>query len=198
MATVFRKLNLKDQLEIHVLRAPASFEPELARLTGVRVVRDTRGTRPIEFILAFGTKQKQVDQVAKVDQVFTLTGGFDGCLLLLDRPAWEEVSSRLGQRPIGGRAERALRRRFLGHAEEGVSPDRSSRISIPKTLRQYAGIEEGGEAVLMGMGRSLEIWAPDRLAKVLAEGDPDEESIFESLMVGTAAGEGNPAGGSAT
>ena len=32
MATVFEKLNRKDQQEIVVLNAPASFEPEMAKL----------------------------------------------------------------------------------------------------------------------------------------------------------------------
>jgi osmotically inducible protein OsmC len=42
MAT-FAKLNLKDQAEIVVLNAPASFEPELKSLKGVTVRRDAKG-----------------------------------------------------------------------------------------------------------------------------------------------------------
>ena len=66
MATFFQKLNLKDQAEIRVLDAPPSFEPELARLSAVRVVRNAHGARPIEFLLAFTKKQKDVDKVAKI------------------------------------------------------------------------------------------------------------------------------------
>ena len=36
MMPVFQKLNLKDQTEIVVLNAPASFEPELAGLRAIR------------------------------------------------------------------------------------------------------------------------------------------------------------------
>jgi hypothetical protein len=67
MAT-FAKLNLKDQTEIVVLNAPASFEPELKTLKGVTVRRDARGG-DIDFSVAFVTTQKEVDtlgpQVAK-------------------------------------------------------------------------------------------------------------------------------------
>ena len=67
MAT-FAKLNLKDQAEIVVLNAPASFEPELKSLKGVTVRRDARGG-DIDFSLAFVMTQKEVDtlgpQVAK-------------------------------------------------------------------------------------------------------------------------------------
>jgi hypothetical protein len=67
MAT-FAKLNLKDQAEIVVLNAPASFEPELKSLKGVTVRRDAKGG-DIGFSLAFVMTQKEVDalgpQVAK-------------------------------------------------------------------------------------------------------------------------------------
>lgn len=64
----FDKLNLKDQTEIVVLNAPASFEPELKSLKGVAVRRDAKGG-DIDFSLVFVTTQKEVDalgpQVAK-------------------------------------------------------------------------------------------------------------------------------------
>jgi hypothetical protein len=56
----FAKLNLKDQSEIVVLNAPASFEPELKALKGVTVRRDAKGG-DIDFSLAFVMTQKDVD-----------------------------------------------------------------------------------------------------------------------------------------
>jgi len=58
----FAKLNLKDQREIVVLNAPASFEPELKSLEGVTVRRDAKGG-DIDFSLAFVMTQKDVDTV---------------------------------------------------------------------------------------------------------------------------------------
>jgi len=40
MTPLFKKLNLTTQSVIHVLDAPASFEPELASLAGVEVSRE--------------------------------------------------------------------------------------------------------------------------------------------------------------
>lgn len=51
MTALFTKLNLKDQGCVHVLDAPASFEPELAALQGVTVQRSVAG--PVDFALAF-------------------------------------------------------------------------------------------------------------------------------------------------
>jgi hypothetical protein len=56
----FAKLNLKDQAEIVVLNAPASFEPELKALKGVTIRRDPKGG-DIDFSLAFVITQKDVD-----------------------------------------------------------------------------------------------------------------------------------------
>ena len=64
MATLFGKLNLKDQREILVLNAPASFEPELAALDGVAVLRDAKKAKAVHFALAFATRQVEVDAAA--------------------------------------------------------------------------------------------------------------------------------------
>ena len=61
MQSTFTKLNLKDQEKILVLSAPESFEPELAALNGVGIVRDLKDLKQIEFSLAFVTKQNEVD-----------------------------------------------------------------------------------------------------------------------------------------
>jgi hypothetical protein len=64
MASVFGKLNLKDQATILVLGAPDTFEPQIAALHGVTVLRNLRETSDIEFSLAFVTKQNEVDTLA--------------------------------------------------------------------------------------------------------------------------------------
>lgn len=64
MPSTFDKLNLKQQSEIVVLQAPASFEPELAGLRGVTVRRDLQDASAVEFSLAFVTTQTEVDRLA--------------------------------------------------------------------------------------------------------------------------------------
>jgi hypothetical protein len=62
---VFGKLNLKEQQEIVVLDAPASFEAELARLKGVVVHRKAPKNAGVAFALAFVKRQAEVDAAAK-------------------------------------------------------------------------------------------------------------------------------------
>ena len=63
--TTFAKLNLKDQTDIVIVNAPASFEPEVASLRGVTVRRALSEAKQVAFSLAFVTKQKEVDTIAK-------------------------------------------------------------------------------------------------------------------------------------
>ena len=64
MLSTFEKLNLKNGKQIVVLSAPESFEPELAALDGVTVLRSLKDPKQIEFSLAFVTRQKEVDTLA--------------------------------------------------------------------------------------------------------------------------------------
>ena len=61
----FAKLNLKDQKDIVIENAPASFEPEITSLKGVTVRRSMSDAKLVDFFLIFATKQKEVDSLAK-------------------------------------------------------------------------------------------------------------------------------------
>jgi hypothetical protein len=64
MAEVFEKLNLKGQQEIVVLNAPDSFLPHLARLPVLTLHRHIESAPRISFLLAFVTRQSEVDALA--------------------------------------------------------------------------------------------------------------------------------------
>ncbi len=65
MPTLFEKLNLKLQREIVVINAPASFEPELAALKDIVVLRDVKKVKAVHFAIAFATKKAEVDALSK-------------------------------------------------------------------------------------------------------------------------------------
>jgi hypothetical protein len=66
MSPTFHKLNLKDQKQIVVVNAPESFEPELAGLQGVKVLRQPKDLKEIEFFLAFVTTQNEIDTLSNM------------------------------------------------------------------------------------------------------------------------------------
>ncbi|GAB4149594.1 MAG: division/cell wall cluster transcriptional repressor MraZ [Planctomycetota bacterium] len=122
-----------------------------------------------------------LDKLPKEEWKFHLSAGLDRCLLVHDLAGWQVLAQRLGGGVPGSRAHRALCRRFLGHSEE-VVPDNSRRIRIPDPLMKYAGLAPSGQAVLIGSGRVLEIWAPSVLDSTLAEATPEEEELFANLV----------------
>lgn len=64
MHSLFQKLNLKEQTEILVVNAPASFEPVLADLESVTVKRDPESVKAIDFCLVFVEKKAELDRVS--------------------------------------------------------------------------------------------------------------------------------------
>jgi hypothetical protein len=66
MTPLFKKLNLNDQTPLVVVDAPPSFEPELAALDGVQVLREPAEAAAIPFLLAFVTRLDQIERLAPV------------------------------------------------------------------------------------------------------------------------------------
>jgi len=64
MPNIFEKLNLKKHHEILALNVPSSFEPELAALSEVNVLREASGNEAVQFVLAFVSKQAEVDRLS--------------------------------------------------------------------------------------------------------------------------------------
>jgi hypothetical protein len=77
MTPLFQKLNLKNQRVVHVYNAPASFEPQLAALQHLKIVRDASKPSAVEFALGFATQQTELDRLSKL-----LAGGSTGDALL--------------------------------------------------------------------------------------------------------------------
>ena len=63
---LFKKLNLGEHTEIAVFDAPDSFEPELKRLSGVKITRNPNKPEAIKFGLAFAITQAQLDRFSKI------------------------------------------------------------------------------------------------------------------------------------
>lgn len=66
MPSIFEKLNLRDHREILIINAPSSFEPELAALADVTVLRNPQNVKAVHFALAFATTQAEVDDLANL------------------------------------------------------------------------------------------------------------------------------------
>ena len=91
-----------------------------------------------------------------VGNVMILTRGVDRCLWLFPSEEWRQLSENLiaATSPFSERA-RLIQRRILAPAQE-VEIDRSGRIAIPPTLREFATLKK--DCTILGMVKYLEIW----------------------------------------
>lgn len=78
------------------------------------------------------------------------------CLWIFPLPEWERMRDQVMQLSSFTTAHRDLQRKLVGAAAR-IELDGSSRIVIPPTARQTAGLHK--QAVLLGLGDKFELWS---------------------------------------
>lgn len=109
-----------------------------------------------------------MDEIPPKDAIFSLTASLDGCLLLMDKASWEEAVARFSADVFVDSATRAVRRLFLGHADV-VELDKSNRVLVNESLRAFAGLQPNTDVVLVGAGKSIEIWSSEAWGSALTQ-----------------------------
>jgi MraZ protein len=107
-----------------------------------------------------------------------VTRGFDGCIALYPRAAWESLSSRIHALSITDFDVRQFRRMVFSEAID-LQLDSQGRILVPSALRSFAGIDR--EVVVIGVESSVEIWSPERWAATSQEIDLAADDIAARL-----------------
>lgn len=97
-----------------------------------------------------------------------------GCLGLYPPPVFTQLADVLVT--LTGEDADEWRRLYLGSQNE-LEIDSASRVLIPPELRRWAGFEEQGKVVFMGVGAHFELWDPARSeareSQVIAKGKPE-------------------------
>lgn len=88
------------------------------------------------------------------------------CLLLYPLPEWEEIELKLSKFSTMNPDERRIQRLLIGYASE-VDMDKSGRVLLASTLRDYANLEK--EIMLVGQRNRFEIWSQDAWQQQVAE-----------------------------
>lgn len=107
---------------------------------------------------------------------FVVTKGLDGCLFAYENTEWKVLEEKLHTLPLTNANARKFSRFFLAGATS-CEVDKQGRILLPQILRDFAGIEK--EAVLVGVGSRIEIWARERWLE--ANSYEDMEEIAENM-----------------
>ena len=110
-----------------------------------------------------------------------VTQGLDHCLMLFTLEEWTELTEKIiGSASIFDSQKRIVLRRFIGPAQK-VEFDKSGRLSIPQSLREFASLTLGEECVILGVDKYIELWSSEEYAKNLLETEPSFQEATQSL-----------------
>lgn len=121
---------------------------------------------------------KQIGDEAKLG--FVLNRGFERCMVLYPRSAWNRISDNIRQLNQFVKKNREFIRYFFRGATE-LELDGNSRILIPKHLSDYAMLNK--ELVLMAYFDKIEIWSKEEYDRLM-EDIPDEFDLLAEDVMG--------------
>lgn len=110
---------------------------------------------------------------------FVLNRGFEKCLILYPQDVWEEKTKEVNQLNPYNIKNREFARFFYRGATQ-VEPDASSRIVVPKTLLEHAGIES--DVMLLAYHNQVEIWSREAYLKMIDQEPVDFASLAEEVF----------------
>jgi len=84
-----------------------------------------------------------------------ITRGQERCLYVFSEREFESLHDKIRQAPVTSKQARDFLRLFLSGASQ-ERPDAQHRVTIPGTLREYAGLDR--ELTVIGAGSRAEIW----------------------------------------
>jgi MraZ protein len=84
-----------------------------------------------------------------------ITKGQERCLFVWPRDEFTGLTEKLRNAPVTDKSSRDYLRVLFSGASDQL-PDRQGRITIPSTLRTYAGLQR--DCVVIGANTRLEIW----------------------------------------
>ncbi len=84
-----------------------------------------------------------------------LTKGQERCLYVFPVAEFGRLTEALREAPVTAKAVRDYSRVFFASASDEI-PDKQGRVTIPPSLREYAGLAR--DCIVIGANTRLEIW----------------------------------------
>lgn len=112
-----------------------------------------------------------------------ITAGLDGCLFLLPKLSWQQLSDKLSSLPLTSKIGRQFTRILVQSATE-LEMDSQGRTLIPDYLRQMASLKK--HVVFAGALTRVEIWDQERYHQHLnfiTVQNPDFDTALAELNI---------------
>lgn len=110
-----------------------------------------------------------------------VTRGQERCLYVFPEAEFTRIAGQLRQAPVTSKQARDYLRVFLSGASD-ESLDRQGRITVPATLRAYAGLDR--DCAVIGAGERVEIWDAAAWETYLAEQESSFADQAEEVVPG--------------
>ena len=115
--------------------------------------------------LLLGTHQPKLDDKGRLilpakfreelQSGLVITRGQENCLYVFSSSEFAAIHDKIRQAPVTNLEARNYLRVFLSGASD-EQPDKQGRVTIPASLRGYAGLDK--DLVVIGVGARAEIW----------------------------------------
>ncbi len=113
------------------------------------------------------------------DPRLIVTRGVDNCLWFFTPEEWKKLSDKVMETASLFKAEsRSVVRRLIAPAQE-VEFDKTGRVSVPQSLREYAGLEK--DCVILGLYKYFELWDEKKYGQYLKESESEFLAASEGL-----------------
>jgi MraZ protein len=105
--------------------------------------------------------------------------GFEPNLILYPMGEFKKIQSKISSLNEFLPENRALKRNFFRSIAQ-IEMDSAGRILIPKTFMKFASLEK--EAMVVGVGSSIEIWDPGVYQKHLINNPEEYSQLAQKLL----------------
>ncbi len=110
---------------------------------------------------------------------FVITRGTEECIVAYPLDEWKKYEEKLQNLNQFDEKNRFFLRTILMWSEE-VNLDSQQRISVPKKLLDFAGID--GKTTIVGMVDRIELWNPEKFEAYLLSSTESYESVAAKVM----------------
>lgn len=139
------------------------------------LIGEFRNTMDEKGRILFPSKLRSVLQQNEL----MITQGLDHCLMLFTVEEWEKLNEKIvGSASLFNDQKRLVMRRFIAPAQK-LEFDKSGRLSIPQSLREYASLS--GESVILGLNKYMELWDASCYKDYLEKTESSFQQAAESM-----------------
>lgn len=115
----------------------------------------------------------------EANDTFAITRGLDKCITAYPIDEWRRYEEKFANLNQYDEKNRYFLRMLLMWSEE-VALDGNQRISLPKKLLEFAGIES--KVMIVGMGDHIEFWNPEEFDNYLTKYEEPYEKVAEQVF----------------